>query len=108
MPWQGLAASKPWRRLRCFLPESAAAAVMAQAQGAIDHMNQDHADAIALYAVKLLGAESGNWRISAIDPDGAHLELNGKVLRLAFDRPAEKAEDLRQAFVDLARKARSL
>ena len=91
-----------------FLPESAAAAVMAQAQGAIDHMNQDHADAIALYAERLLGAESGNWRISAIDPDGAHLELNGRVLRLAFDKPAEKAEDLRRAFVDLARKARGL
>lgn len=91
-----------------FLPESAATAVMAAAQGAIDHMNADHADAVELYAVKLLGAEPGKWRVTAIDPDGAHLAREGRVLRLAFDRPAEKAADLRQAFVALAQKARDL
>ncbi|MGE0237318.1 MAG: HugZ family protein [Parvibaculaceae bacterium] len=90
-----------------FLPESVGAAVMASAEGAIDHMNTDHADAVELYAVKLLGAEPGNWRVTAIDPDGAHLERAGKVLRLAFDTPAEKAADLRQAFVALAQKARN-
>jgi heme iron utilization protein len=90
-----------------FLPESAATAVMASAQGAIDHMNEDHADAVELYAVKLLKAQPGKWRVTAIDPDGAHLELEGKVLRLAFDQPAEKAADLRQAFVALAQRARN-
>jgi putative heme iron utilization protein len=90
-----------------FLPESAAAAVMATAEGVIDHMNADHADAVELYAVKLLGAQPGKWRVTAIDPDGAHLELDGKALRLAFDRPAEQAADLRQAFVTLAQKARN-
>lgn len=90
-----------------FLPESAAAAVMAAAQGAVDHMNADHADAVELYAVKLLGAQPGKWRITAIDPDGAHLELDGKVMRLAFDRPAAAAADLRQAFVAMANKARN-
>jgi putative heme iron utilization protein len=89
-----------------FLPESVAAAVMAAAPGAIDHMNADHGDAVELYAVKLLSASPGKWRITAIDPDGAHLELEGKVLRLAFDRPMERAADLRQAFVALAQKAR--
>jgi len=90
-----------------FLPESAAAAVKSAEQGAIDHMNADHADAVELYAVKLLGAEAGKWRVAAIDPDGALLALDGKVLRLAFDRPAEGAADLRQAFIALAEKARS-
>jgi heme iron utilization protein len=91
-----------------FLPESTAAAVTAEAHSAIAHMNEDHADAVELYASKLLGAEVGNWRITAIDPDGAHLELKGKVLRLAFERPAEKPADLRQIFVSLTQKARSL
>ena len=91
-----------------FLPESAGAGVMEAAQGAIDHMNADHADAVELYAVKLLGAEPGKWRLTAIDPDGAHLEKEGKVFRLAFDIPLEKAADLRQAFVALAQKARSI
>ncbi|MGE0007196.1 MAG: HugZ family protein [Parvibaculaceae bacterium] len=91
-----------------FLPESAAAAVMAGAEAAISHMNADHADAVALYAVKLLGATPGNWRVTAVDPDGAHLERDGKVLRLAFDKPVETAGGLRQAFVALAQKARNM
>jgi heme iron utilization protein len=90
-----------------FLPESTAAAVMNQAESAIIHMNGDHADAVELYAVKLLGADAGKWRITAIDPDGAQLELEDKVLRLAFEKPAEKAADLRQIFVTLAHKARN-
>lgn len=89
-----------------FLPESAAAAVMDQAESAIAHMNEDHADAVELYARKLLGAEAGKWRITAIDPDGAHLARADKVLRLAFEKPAEKAADLRQIFGALAQKAR--
>lgn len=90
-----------------FLPESAVAAVMKDADSAIAHMNADHAEALELYATRLLGAEPGDWRITAIDPDGAHLEKNGKVLGLAFDRPVAKGEELRQAFAALARKARS-
>jgi putative heme iron utilization protein len=90
-----------------FLTESASAPVMSVAQSAINHMNADHADAVELYAVRLLKAEAGNWRITAIDPDGALLALQGKVLRLAFDRPVEDAGGLRQAFVALAQRARS-
>jgi len=91
-----------------FLPENTVAAVMASTNGAILHMNRDHADAVALYAERLLGGEPGNWQITTIDPDGAHLQCNDKVLRLAFEQPAERADDLRQAFVALAQKARSL
>jgi putative heme iron utilization protein len=91
-----------------FLPETIVAAVMAAVPGAIDHMNADHADAVELYATRLLGAKPGKWRVTAIDPDGAHLELEGRVLRLAFDRPLETAADLRQAFVTLAQRARNI
>jgi len=90
-----------------FLAEKAAAPVMAMAAGAIQHMNEDHADAVELYAQRLLGAGPGKWQITAIDPDGAHLELDGRALRLAFDRPVDSGEGLRQAFVALAQKARS-
>ena len=89
-----------------FLPESEAAAVMDGAQGAIDHMNHDHADAVELYATRLLGGEPGKWHVTTLDPDGAHLECQGKVLRLAFARPAKSVADLRQAFVALAQRAR--
>ena len=90
-----------------FLPESTVAAVMVSVAGAIAHMNADHADAVELYARRLLGAEAGKWQITAIDPDGAHLEFKDKVLRLAFERPAERGDDLRQAFVALVQKARN-
>jgi len=90
-----------------FLAEKAAAPVMAMAAGAIQHMNEDHADAVELYAQRLLGAGPGKWQITAIDPDGAHLELDGRALRLAFDRPVDSGEGLRHAFVALAQKARS-
>jgi putative heme iron utilization protein len=91
-----------------FLPQSTATAIMTGAKGAIDHMNEHQAEVVELCAVKLLSARPGKWRLTAIDPDGAHLELEGKVLRLAFDRPVEKAADLRQALVSLAQKARNL
>lgn len=91
-----------------FLPESTAAAIMASAAGAIAHMNEDHGDAIELYATKLLAAGPGKWRITAIDPDGAHLGLADKVLRLAFEEPVTAPDGLRQAFVALARKARDM
>lgn len=91
-----------------FLPESTAASVTEGAAGAIAHMNADHADAIELYAERLLRAGPGKWQITAIDPDGAHLELDGRTLRLAFDQPVESADGLRQAFVALAQKARQI
>ena len=76
-------------------------------ESAISHMNSDHADAIERYAVKLLGATPGPWKIAAIDPDGADLLKEQKVLRLAFDQPAVSAEQLRQHFAALGRRTRN-
>lgn len=90
-----------------FLPESAGAAVMAGAPSAIAHMNEDHADAVELYATKLLAAGPGKWRITAIDPDGAHLGLADKVVRLTFEERVTTADGLRKAFVALAQKAKN-
>jgi putative heme iron utilization protein len=47
--------------------------LIAAEEGAVAHMNQDHAEATSLYATKLLGEEEGPWRISGLDPDGADL-----------------------------------
>src|SRR6202451_869412 len=45
-----------------FLTDIAGAAALLEAeQGAIEHMNADHRDAMNLYATKLLGAESADW-----------------------------------------------
>jgi heme iron utilization protein len=73
---------------------------------AIAHMNQDHDEAIHLYATKILGGQPGPWRILAIDPDGADLGLNEQSLRMDFHTPVFTAEDLRQKFAELAYEAR--
>jgi putative heme iron utilization protein len=75
-------------------------------QGAIEHMNQDHADAIELYAVDLLAEAEGPWRISGIDPDGADLTAGDRTARLTFPGRVTSAGRLRQVLVALAKQAR--
>jgi heme iron utilization protein len=76
-------------------------------EGAVGHVNRDHADAARLYAAKLLGAEDGDWQVGSADPDGCHLVLGEKSLRLAFDAAAQDAGALRTAFAGLSKKARA-
>src|SRR5262249_14543523 len=53
-----------------FLTDVADAADLIEAeQGAIEHMNDDHREAMNLYATKLLGAQSADWRCTGCDPD---------------------------------------
>lgn len=73
----------------------------------LSHMNEDHADAIELYATRLLGAEGGAWRMVSCDAEGCDLKLGDKVLRLPFDTPANHPEHVHKALVDLARRARA-
>ena len=74
--------------------------------GAVAHMNEDHADAVRLYASKLLGAEDGPWRLTGLDPEGLDLAWGDQTLRLSFDERVVTAEQLRRTVVELARKAR--
>jgi heme iron utilization protein len=75
---------------------------------AIEHMNHDHAEAIHLYATKVLKAQPGPWRILAIDPDGADLGLDEQSLRLEFQTPVFTADALRKKFAELAYEARTV
>lgn len=76
--------------------------------GAIAHMNEDHAEAVRLYATKLLGAEDGKWRLTGLDPEGLDLALGDLTLRLPFAERITSAQALRKMVVDLAAKARAL
>jgi heme oxygenase (biliverdin-IX-beta and delta-forming) len=73
---------------------------------ALAHMNADHAEAIGLYATKLLGADDGSWRLTGIDPEGIDLAQSDATLRLPFLQRVTTAEALRKALVDLAAQAR--
>jgi hypothetical protein len=74
---------------------------------AIMHMNEDHAEAVRLYATKLLGAEDGPWRLTGLDPEGLDLALGDATLRLPFPQRVATADELRNVVVDLAAKART-
>ncbi|MDQ0395415.1 HugZ family pyridoxamine 5'-phosphate oxidase [Labrys monachus] len=86
---------------------SQAAALMEAAPGALAHMNADHADAVRLYATRLLGGRDGPWRMTGLDPEGADLAFAGRTLRLAFPEPVHDAQALRGMLVRLTREARS-
>ena len=71
------------------------------------HMNGDHADAVRLYATKLLGAPDGAWRCVGCDPEGLELQLDGIALRLAFPQRIKSLGPLREMLQELAQTVRS-
>lgn len=73
---------------------------------AVAHMNDDHADAVALYAAVLCGAQQGRWLLTGIDPDGLDMMSGDLVCRHVFDTPLTKGEDLRARLVALVKTAR--
>jgi putative heme iron utilization protein len=91
-----------------FLTEIADAAdLIAAEQGAIEHMNEDHREAMNLYAVNLLGAGQSSWRCTGCDPDGMDMQAEARTLRLDFPRRVTGAGDLRKMLVELAEEARA-
>lgn len=76
-------------------------------QSIVQHMNEDHADTVTLYAAKLLGQPDGSWEMTSIDADGAYLSNAERSVRLAFDAPVHNAEQARGTLVELARRARA-
>jgi putative heme iron utilization protein len=85
---------------------AAARAITAMEEGAVEHMNADHADAIRAYATGLLKAPDGDWRLTGLDPDGADLARGDAVLRLPFPAPVTDAASMRRTLVELAAAAR--
>jgi heme iron utilization protein len=73
---------------------------------AVAHMNDDHPDAIRLYATKLLAAQDGPWRLTGLDPDGLDLSCGDAALRLQFQDRVTTAQQLREVVVALAQQAR--
>lgn len=76
-------------------------------QGAVDHMNADHLDAIAGYARHYAKSSADGWTITGIDVDGLDLARGDEVQRIFFDSPLEDARQMRNVLVEMARKARA-
>ena len=75
------------------------------------HMNEDHAEAIVLYA-KVFGdsPQAESAEMISIDPLGMDLSVsvNGEYtpVRIPFDRQLETAEDAHHALIEMLKTAR--
>jgi putative heme iron utilization protein len=75
--------------------------------GAVEHMNEDHRDAMNLYATRLLGADGSDWRCTGCDPDGLDMQAGNKSLRLDFPERVTTSTELRKMLVRLVGEARA-
>ena len=91
-----------------FLTETSDAGALLEAeQGAVEHMNADHRDAMKLYATRLLGAEPADWCCTGCDPDGIDMQAGPATLRLDFPERVTGPAELRKMLVWLAGEARA-
>ena len=72
----------------------------------LNHMNEDHADAVGNYARHLLGREGADWRLTGIDPEGIDLRSQTEIARINFVAPVLTPNAARAALVQLAMDAR--
>ncbi len=74
----------------------------------VAHMNEDHADAVHLYATVLAGAPEGSWRMTGLDPEGLDLadQASGQTVRVAFGERIATPGDARRELVRLVGVAR--
>jgi hypothetical protein len=89
----------------CFAGETGKLA--AAEAGIVAHMNHDHADAVALFAERLLGKSGSGWQMTGIDPEGIDLRSGSDVVRLDFPEPVLSVAAARAALVALTHAARA-
>ena len=75
-------------------------------ESAVAHMNDEHAQALDLYARVFARAGSGYWRLATIDAEGMELVDGDRVCRAWFPAPLQNAADLRSVLVAMASEAR--
>ena len=84
-----------------------AAALIEAESGIVSHMNNDHVEALELYAKFLLGRAETGWRMCGIDPEGLDLRAGPALARLDFEQPIRTPSEARALLLALAAQARS-
>jgi heme oxygenase (biliverdin-IX-beta and delta-forming) len=84
-----------------------AAEIVEIEEGAVEHMNADHPDAVRLYATKLLGEADGGWQVTGIDPEGLDLALGDRTARMPFAERVTNGLALRKTLAEWAARARA-
>ncbi|RWO87298.1 HugZ family protein [Mesorhizobium sp.] len=80
----------------------------AREQSAIDHMNADHLDAIAVYAQHFAKVSGNGWSVAGFDADGMDLVSGDDVCRVFYSQPLAAAGELRHVLVDMAKAGRAI
>ncbi len=96
-----------WLTAAELMPAPPAAALLESETDIVRHMNDDHADAVGLYAAKLLALPGEGWRMTGIDREGIDLRRQGAVARLALPAAVGGPEEARQALIALVAQARA-
>lgn len=73
----------------------------------IDHMNNDHAEAVHAYASVIADRHGLGWTMTGIDPEGMDLMRNDAESRVDFEVPVDDPESARAELVRLAKIARA-
>lgn len=83
-----------------------AEALIAAEESALAHMNEDHRDALALYATALAGMPPGDWRATGLDPEGIDLMAGELTARVPYPERVAEPGRLRAVLKALADEAR--
>ena len=84
-----------------------AASLLEGEPGIVEHMNEDHADAVELYATALADGEPGAWRMTGIDPEGCDIVCDSTARRIVFAEPVTTPQEARKELVRLVAEARA-
>ena len=77
-------------------------------QSMVDHMNEDHVDAMQLICEHHFGFVPDDAQMLTINPDGCFIKCDsGKPLYVAFEQTANSSQDVRKALVKLTNNARA-
>jgi len=76
------------------------------------HMNDDHADAVLLYAKAFASVpDASTARMVSIDPEGMNLQVERDAgpqpIRVTFDHTLQDSEDAHQTLIAMVRQART-
>src|SRR3954451_13673437 len=92
---------------RVKLEEGRSETLLQSEREVIEHMNNDHADAVQLYAGRILGRAGSGWIMTGLDPEGCDLRRGAEVARLPFENEVHDTESARIELIRLVRRARS-
>ena len=89
------------------LPATAGSALAAAETDIVEHMNNDHGDAVHAYAAALADRHGLGWTMTGIDPEGMDLARNDAESRVDFETTVDGPESARAELVRLAKLARA-